>query len=474
MQNLRDPIALIGISCSFAGEINTPNEFWKLMQQSRDVGSEIPSERFNLDALRTIYKGERELIQRGYFLSTKCLNEFDPSFFGLSDREALTIDPSHRLLLKKFVHLIEDANYSLDEIKGSRTSVFIGQFTTEYLITFFRSNIEQQENLPGANLSVYNASARLSYHFNLQGPNLTLDTACSSSLQAIQLAIESLRNHHADFAVAGGTNLNYTPETFLIGSTIGALSPDGRSRAYSADANGYAKGEGVALVLLKRLDDAIRDGDEIYCVIRDVQTTHDGNEGKLGYNVPSTQGQLRLLKQIYESNQIDPKDILYVEGHGTGTPVGDPIEANALGQFYQRTFYDSPLLIGSLKSIIGHTEATAGVASLIRVALSMKHRQLTPNMHFTQLNPSIRAEQFNLHIVQTLFDFPKNFVQIGINCFGIGGNTAHAIVSEWCPDEPERYFSQWFIELVVSFSSTTDRRRRKTTKISIFSFEIFE
>ena len=242
MTNSREPIAVIGISCLFANGINSQDELWNVMQQSRDVGSEIPAERFNVDAYRTLYHHQRELIHAGYFLETKNLNEFDPSFFGLSDREALTMDPCHRLLMKKFVHLIEDANYSLEQIRGSRTSVYIGQFTTEHAINFFRSNVEEHENFLAPNLSVYNASARLSYHFNLQGPNFTLDTACSSSLQAIQLAVQSLRERQADLAVAGGTNLNYTPETFFIGSTIGALSPDGRSRAYSADANGYAKG----------------------------------------------------------------------------------------------------------------------------------------------------------------------------------------------------------------------------------------
>jgi acyl transferase domain-containing protein len=241
MESNRESIALIGIACTFAGGIETPQSLWKVLKQSIDVGSEIPKERFDIDSYVPIYNFNKPFIRRGYFLNNNQLDHFDPSFFGISDREAMTMDPCHRLVLEKFVHLIEDANYTIDRIQGSRTAVYIGQFTTDHMITFYRSKIENH-NFMGPNISLYNASARLAYHFDLHGPNLTLDTACSSSLQAVHLAVQSLRNGEADLAVAGGTNLNYAPENFFTASTIGAISPDGRSRAYSEDANGYAKG----------------------------------------------------------------------------------------------------------------------------------------------------------------------------------------------------------------------------------------
>ncbi|UJR34949.1 hypothetical protein I4U23_027727 [Adineta vaga] len=416
-----EPIAMVGISCTFAGGIDSPESFWKVLKNSIDVGSTIPEERFNVDSFAPYYNSKKSLIRNGYFLNNDQLHNFDPAFFGITDGEAMSMDPCHRILLEKFVHLLEDANYPVDQIKGSRTAVYIGQFTTDHSTTFQRSKVEEQSNLLGPNLGLYNASARISYHFDLHGPNLTMDTACSSSLQATHLAIQSLRNGEVDFAVAGASNLNYTPESFFVSLITGAVSPDGRSRAYSDDANGYAKAEGVGLILLKRLSDAIRDQDKIYCVIR----------------------------------------------HGTGTQVGDPIEANTIGHFFNRSPYNSPLLIGSVKSVIGHTEGTAGIASLIKIALCMKYRMITPNMNFTRLNPKIHAEKYNLHIVNHLVNFPEQLITVGINNFGIGGNTAHAIVTE-CGQGPqwwamgrelysnEPVFRHWIEKLDAEFLSVSN------------------
>jgi len=245
-QNMKinlEPIAIVGISCEFANGIDTPESFWNVLENRIDVGSEISKERFDRDSYAPLYNSKKPLIRRGYFLNDDKLHNFDPSFFGITDGEAMSMDPCHRILLEKFVHLLEDANYPIDKIKGTRTAVFIGQFTNDHLITFHRSKVENESNLLGPNLGLYNASARISYHFDLHGPNLTLDTACSSSLQTVHLAVQSLRNGEADFAVAGASNLNYTPESFFTSLIIGAISPDGRSRSYSEDANGYAKGE---------------------------------------------------------------------------------------------------------------------------------------------------------------------------------------------------------------------------------------
>jgi len=198
-------------------------------------------------------------------------------------------------------------------------------------------------------------------------------------------------------------------------------------------------GEGVGLVLFKRLSDAIRDKDKIYCVIRDVMVSHDGNEEKSGYNVPSSYGQNLLLNEIYTRNNINLNKVFYIEGHGTGTQVGDPIEANTLGKFFKRSPYDPPLLIGSVKSVIGHTEGTAGIASLIKVVLCMKHRMITPNMNFTRINPKIQIGEYNLHIVNHIVNFPDEPITVGINNFGFGGNNAHAIVTEWFEHNSNEY-----------------------------------
>ncbi|CAF1055301.1 unnamed protein product [Rotaria sordida] len=446
---LFEPIAIIGISCEFAGDIHMPIDLWQALEESRDLGSEIPVERTDLlsycaDTLnRDNGEFKRKLIRRGYFLPTSVLDTFDASYFNLSDGEAVTIDPCHRLLMMKFVHLVEDAGYTLEKMRGSRTSVHIGQFSNDHALGSLRLKPEHRTRFLGPHILLYNASARLSYHFDLHGPNVSLDTACSSGLQAVHLGVQALRTGEADMAVCGGVNAIFTPEHLLNFSTIGAVAVDGRSQSFSIDANGYAKGEGLGLILLKRLSDAERDGDRIYCILHDVLSNHDGSEGKSGYVVPAAVGQARLLGEIYARTQYDRNRIFYVEAHGTGTQVGDSTEANTIGKFFQRSPFDPPVLIGSVKSNIGHTEGAAGIASLIKTVMCMKHRAIPPNMHFKAYNSKIEADRFNLHVVQTMTVFPpinidgekEHTVAIGISSFGIGGNNAHAIIEEYHPKE---------------------------------------
>ncbi|CAF1169580.1 unnamed protein product [Adineta steineri] len=444
INNSLEPVAIVGIACEFAGDIHTPNDLWHALDESRDVGSVIPRDRVNFESycahmfnMDNHEQFHEKLIRAGYFLSNKQWDMFDARFFGLSDAEAGSIDPCHRLLMLKFVHLLDDAGYTIDQMNGSRTSVHIGQFSADHTYTTFRMKPEHRSRFHGPNGFLYNAAARLSYHFNLQGPSVSMDVACSSSLNALHLAMQVLRAHEADMAVCGGVNSFYSPENFLLNSITGAQSPDGRSRSFSVDANGYAKGEGLGLLLLKRLTDAERDGDRIYCILRDALSSHDGNEDKTSFFVPSGVGQARLLTEIYSRTKFDPRQIFYVEAHGTGTPVGDPIEANCLGRFFNRSCVDPPLLIGSVKSNLGHTEGAAGVASLIKVAMCMYHRTIPPSMQFTSLNPKIEAQRYNLHVVQHCVPFPPHNIgepiAIGINSFGMGGSTAHAIVEEYQP-----------------------------------------
>ncbi|CAF0818008.1 unnamed protein product [Didymodactylos carnosus] len=466
-----EPIAIIGISCTFAGGINSPQSFWDVLVNSVDVGSEIPKERVtDIEAYASplLIKNpliKKDLIRRGYFIAHDMLDTFDPSFFGISEGEAAAVDPGHRLLLSKFVHLMEDAGIPIEQIKSSQTAVYIGQFSTDHQVSMFKHSIDTLNRTMQPNVGVYNAASRLSYHFDLHGPCIAMDTACSSSLQTVHLGIQTLRNGEATLVVAGGTNLNYRPETFCAASISTVVSSDGRSRSFSADANGYAKGEGVGLVLLKKLSDAERDGNRIYCVIRDVISNHDGNNQKNSYVVPSPYGQNLLLNEIYSRKHTDRKDIFYIEAHGTGTSVGDPIEANALGKFFNRSQYDPPLLIGSVKSNIGHTEGTAGVAALIKVCLCMKNRLIPPNMNFTKMNPKIRAKDYNLHVVTQCVPFPKTAVTLGINSFGIGGNNAHAVVTEYVkahhygPNQNDNTISKQ--DYIISFSTKSNVSMKK-------------
>lgn len=246
---LFEPIALVGVACEFAGDVHTPTDFWNALEESRDLSSEIPTERTDFMSycahMLNQDNGElrRSLIRRGYFLPTSVLDTFDANYFNLSDGEAASIDPCHRLLMLKFVHLIEDAGYTLEKIRGSRTSVHIGQFSNDHTIASLRLKPEHRTRFHCPHILLYNASARLSYHFDLRGPNLLLDSACSSSLQAIHLGVQALRTGEADMAVCGGVNTVFTPEQLHNFSMIGAISVDGRSRAFSMDANGYAKGK---------------------------------------------------------------------------------------------------------------------------------------------------------------------------------------------------------------------------------------
>ncbi|CAF1255723.1 unnamed protein product [Adineta steineri] len=444
--NRLEPVAVVGIACEFAGDIHSANDLWHALKDSQDVGSAISRDRLDLESycahmFNKDNDGQfrQKLIRRGYFLSNNQWDMFEPSFFGLSDAEAGSIDPCHRLLMLKFVHLLDDAGYSMEKMNGSKTSVHIGQTSADHAKTSFRLEPEHRSRFHGPNSLLYNAAARLSYHFNLQGPNVSLDVACSSSLEAVRLAVQSLRTNEADMAICGGVNAAYSPEALLWSSLIGAISPDGRSRSFSVDANGYAKGDGLGLLLLKRLSDAERDNDRIYCVLRDVLSNHDGSEDKNSFVVPSAAGQARLLNDIYKRADFDPRRIFYVEAHGTGTPIGDPIEANCLGQFFNRSCFDPPLLIGSVKSNLGHTEGTAGIAGLIKIVMCMHYRSIPPNMHFKSLNPNIEAQRYNLHVVQHSVPFPSgndiDSIAIGINSFGIGGNNAHAIVEEYHPSK---------------------------------------
>ena len=423
-----DPIAIVGIGCRFPGGANSPQAFWQMLCAGTDAIREVPADRWSIAAYYDPTPGRpgKTYSKWGGFLDQ--IDRFDPTFFGISAREADAIDPQQRLLLEASWEAFEDAGRPLDSVRGSSTGVFVGISTIDYAV------MQHQDIGPGT-ADVYSATGtafsvaanRISYCFDLRGPSLAIDTACSSALTACHLACESLWRGDCEQALVGGVNALLSSDTFVAFSRMSMLSHDGHCKAFDASADGFVRAEGVGAVLLKPLSSAQRDGDRIYAVIRATAANQDGHTD--GITVPNGFAQQALILEACASAGIQPKDISYVEAHGTGTPVGDPIEARALGAALGPA-RKHPCLIGSVKTNIGHLEAASGVASLIKVALMLKHRAIPPTLHFNTPNPQIDFPALNLRVVQELQPFPRNGgpMLAGINSFGFGGANAHVIL----------------------------------------------
>jgi acyl transferase domain-containing protein/thioesterase domain-containing protein/acyl carrier protein len=423
-----EPLAIIGIGCRFPGGASSPQAFWQMLCAGTDAIREIPTDRWSIPAFYDPIPGRpgKTYSKWGGFLDQ--IDRFDPSFFGISAREADAIDPQQRLLLEASWEAFEDAGLPLDSVRGSSTGVFVGISTTDYAVM-------QHQDLGPVSVDVYSATGtafsiaanRISYCFDLHGPSLAVDTACSSALTACHLACESLWRGDCDQALVGGVNALLSADTFIAFSRMSMLSRQGRCKAFDAGADGFVRAEGVGAVLLKPLSAAQRDGDRIYAVIRATAANQDGHTN--GITVPSSSAQQALILNACASAGIQPADIAYVEAHGTGTPVGDPIEARALGAALGHA-RAQPCLMGSVKTNIGHLEAASGVASLIKVALILKHRAIPPTLHFNTPNPNIDFAALHLRVVQELQPFPRNggSMLAGINSFGFGGANAHVIL----------------------------------------------
>lgn len=437
--NREEPIAIVGMGCRFPGDANSPEEFWNVLSQGRDCIVDVPSDRWSE---RKFYSQDRDrqgkvYIKKGGFLRN--LDHFDPEFFGISPREAGFMDPQQRLLLQTLWEALEDGGMNPRELTGSRTGVFVGLFMHDYEnIHSANSEYKQMGIHSATGMSTTLAANRLSYIFDFRGPSMVIDTACSSSMIAVHLACRSLYNNEADMCVAGGVNAIIRPENTMILCKASMLSPDGHSKAFDSRANGYARGEGSGMVVLKRLSDAVRNKDPIYALIRSTATNQDGRSD--GQTVPSSEAQQAAIAQALERAELTPADIQYVEAHGTGTPTGDPIEAKALGSAMApgRALGDV-CLIGSCKTNIGHTESAAGVASLIKVAMMMKKKQIPPSIHFENPNPEIPFDDLCVRVNTKLRDWDTGGAEkrlAGINSFGFGGSNAHVIVQEYAGEEP--------------------------------------
>jgi pimaricinolide synthase PimS1 len=423
-------IAIIGMSCRFPGA-SSPAAFWQLLRRGQDAITQVPADRWDAE---TAFSGElpatdRTNIRRGGFLDH--IDRFDAEFFSISPREAAAMDPQQRLALELTWEALEDSGIRPETVRGSQAGVFIGAISSDYAVLVAKGGPGSISQYTGTGSYQSMIANRLSYYFGFRGPSLLLDTAQSSSLVAVHMASESLRRGESVLAVAGGVNLNIVPESALSASRSGALSPDGRCHTFDARANGYARGEGGGMVVLKPLHRALTDGDRVYCVIRATAVNNDG--GGDGLTVPSQAAQEQLLRLACERAGIDPRDIQYVELHGTGTKVGDPIEAAALGCVVGRPRpADSPLRVGSVKTNIGHLEGAAGVAGLIKTALCIEHGEIPPNLNFETPSQRIPLERLNLSVQQVLGPWPQpgRPLLAGVSSFGMGGTNCHVIVAE--------------------------------------------
>ncbi|MCX6049287.1 MAG: SDR family NAD(P)-dependent oxidoreductase, partial [Chloroflexi bacterium] len=423
-QGLNEPIAVISLACRFPGA-DTPEAFWQLLQDGVDRVQEIPRTRWNVD---DYYDRQRPTRGKMYTRAAALLDDvaqFDPGFFGISPREATGMDPHHRLLLEVSWETLERAGLAQHTLVDSQTGVFVGIGQSDYGLFNSTHDVADLDIHSGTSGGHSVAAGRLAYTLGLQGPTMAVDTACSSSLVALHLACQSLRMGECDLALAGGVNLILSPTAHVELSQMQALSADGRCKTFAATADGYGRGEGCGMVALKRLSDAEADGDTILAVIKGSAVNHDGLSS--GLTVPNKLAQEKLLRQSLSNAQVTPDEISYIEAHGTGTPLGDPIELRALDAvFGQRA---TPLLVGSVKTNIGHLEAAAGIAGFVKTVLALHHGQIPAHLHFDTPNPHVAWDEFAISVPTTQQPWPMAQRVAGVSAFGFSGTNAHIIVA---------------------------------------------
>ncbi|MEU1287504.1 beta-ketoacyl synthase N-terminal-like domain-containing protein, partial [Kitasatospora sp. NPDC005856] len=412
-------IAVVGIACRLPGAAN-PRAFWKLLCDGVDAIGEFPVDRGE--------PADRDVPRRGGFLDR--IDGFDPGFFGISPREATAMDPQQRLMLELSWEALEDARIVPDALRGSRTGVFVGVMASDYATLAERGGTARIGPHSLAGLQRGLIANRVSYAVGLRGPSMTVDAGQSSSLVAVHVAADSLRRGEATLALAGGVHLIAAPESTVGAARFGALSPDGRCYTFDERANGYVRGEGGVVVALKTVARAVADGDRIHAVIRGSAVNNDGGGDSL--TTPSRDAQADVLAAAYRRAGIAPAAVRYVELHGTGTAVGDPIEAAALGTVLGagRTA-DTALRVGSAKTNIGHLEGAAGAAGLLKAVLSVANRQLPPSLNFERPNPRIPLDELGLRVQTALEPWPEGPRIAGVSSFGMGGTNCHVVLTDW-------------------------------------------
>ncbi|MEV7039720.1 beta-ketoacyl synthase N-terminal-like domain-containing protein [Amycolatopsis sp. NPDC051061] len=417
-----EPIAVVGLGCRLPGGIDSPEAFWRFLDSGGDGIGDVPEGRWETFAPASDLAG---LPSRGGFLDD--VAGFDAEFFGITPREAEAMDPQQRILLEVAWAALEHAGIPPSGLRGSRTGVFVGLSATEYG-SLTMTDVAAVDVWSGTGAAASIAANRLSYLLDLRGPSLTLDTACSSSLVAVHQAMQSLRRGESELALAAGVNVLLSPGITAGFHRAGVLAADGHCKPFDAGADGIARGEGCGVVVLKPLRAARRAGDRVLAVLRGSAVNSDGRSN--GMTAPNPSAQADLLRSAYAVAGVEPSTVDYVEAHGTGTPLGDPLEAGALATVLGRE-PDRPLLLGSVKSNLGHLEGAAGIAGLLKVVLAMTHRRLPPSLHFRSPNPHI--DFTGLRVVTSGTEWPRysGTARAGVSAFGFGGTNAHVVVEEW-------------------------------------------
>ncbi|WP_343573259.1 polyketide synthase Pks13 [Mycobacterium sp.] len=429
----RVDIAVVGLATRLPGDMNTPDQTWAALLEGRDAITDLPEGRWSefMAEPRLAEKIAKARTRGGYVTDIK---GFDSEFFALSKTEADNIDPQQRMTLELTWEALEHARIPASSLRGESVGVFVGTSVMDYsYLAMSDPTVAHPYAITGTASSI--VANRVSYFFDFHGPSVAVDTACSSSLVATHQAVQALRNGECDVAMAGGVNALITPAVTLGFDEIGqVLSPDGRIKSFSADADGYTRSEGGAMLVLKRVDDARRDGDQILAVIAGSAVNHDGRSN--GLIAPNPDAQADVLRRAYKDAGINPRTIDYVEAHGTGTVLGDPIEAQALGRVIGRGRpADKPLLLGAVKTNVGHMESAAGAASLVKMVLSLQHDKLPPSINYAGPNPYIDFDASHLKVLDTVSDWPRysGYAVAGVSSFGFGGANAHVVLRETLP-----------------------------------------
>ncbi|OHF04176.1 beta-ketoacyl synthase domain-containing protein [Colletotrichum orchidophilum] len=424
-----DPIAIVGLSARLPGDGDTPERFYESLLAGRSARTEVPRERYNAEAFwhPDADRSGATRVRHGHFLKGS-ISAFDAPFFSITPTEARSIDPQQRGMLESVYKALENAGIPLETVAGTQTGVYVGCFTADY-----NDHIAKDLDIPNKYSALGTVASmlsnRVSWFFDFRGPSVTVDTACSSSLVAVHEACMSLKLREVNMAVVGGCNLILTPEMTLKLDAAGVLGPDGKSYSFDHRANGYSRGEGFGALVLKRVSDAIRDGDVIRAVIRNSSTNQDGRSP--GITQPTKAGQVALIRHVYDRANLDPSLTRFAEAHGTGTPVGDPIEASALAEiFAPHRSADEPLYVGALKSNVGHLEGAAGVAAVIKGVLTLESGVIPGNIWFEKRNPKIQ-DSWNLRFPTKPTAWPQRGLRrMSVNSFGVGGSNAHVVMDD--------------------------------------------
>jgi myxalamid-type polyketide synthase MxaB len=428
----REPIAIIGMGCRFPGGLRTVDDYWRALAGGVDAIEDIPPDRWDKNAYYdpNLEAAGKICTRRGGFIGAKDL--FDASFFRISPREAMYMDPQHRVMLEVAWEALEHANLPVDGLYGSDTGVFVGISSMDYSGLVLDGVPETMiEPSFGTGAAHSAASGRISYILGLQGPCLSVDTACSSSLVAVQVACDSLRRGDCTLALVGGVNMMLSPYNHVVFSRAHMLAPDGRCKTFDDAADGYVRSEGAGMIVLKRLSDALADGNRVLAVVRGTAVNQDGPSG--GLTVPNGPAQQRVIRRALENAGLRPADVGYVEAHGTGTALGDPIEMNALGEVFQDSHTRArPLFVGSAKTNLGHMEPAAGVGGLIKLVLQLQRGLIAPHLHFEKPSRRIPWDELPIEVPTALVPWPAHGSRRvgGVSSFGFTGTNAHVIVEE--------------------------------------------